>query len=761
MLAALAGMLVAAMAAEAAPAIGAAPPPDMSQALSLLVEARINGAPLDGLIGLERQAPECTRIETAPLRAAGIYNGTEAASCLEALPGIEYTLDVQAARLDIFAAAAPRPRVIFPKQDYAPALTGLTGAYGLSGQRVYDGREEIINAFGDLSLTLHTPAGRLQNDLIATHDGEAAAIRRLMTVYEFDIPERMTRFSLGDNFSRAPRWGRIAAFAGAQYGTDFSMDPTDSWRPYRTFQALLRQQSEVDVRVNGVVRRKDSVDPGYNNFEISPESGLNEVEIIIQEASGLRRIEDFSFFSSPDALAGGVTDYSVSIGVPRRFSGISSTYEDTLLASGLLRHGVSDALTAETYAEITGKGGLWGGGGQVVAGNAGILSLSAGMSRAEDGRTGHILSAGIERNTRRGSLQFQARLADADYTDAVSIVGAAFPDRSIRASGGVYTKAGSFRATYIEEEDKVLSDRRFLSVGWEKPFASDRFALAASAYQDFARDETGFAISLRMAFGPYSASGGYQSAGGHPVRNVQVSRSRQPGDRVQWSARAADGGGRGVYQADAAVDLGVAEAVVNGGIYGETSQVMAGIRGGFAAMTGRLSLHRQTTGASAVVRAPALPHLPIYKDNRIVAVTGANGVAVVPDVRPFEVNSLRVRPEDVPLEFEISDFTTRFVPRYGISEVRFDIRRQSALAFTMRLPNGAVIPPGSRVELLRSGAVCPVGLEGRVYCAAADAEDSLAITLPEGRFVWPVSHGQPNGEVRLGPEMKLKLAGID
>lgn len=765
-LAGLALLLGAAMTAKAGPDTGAAPSAALPETLSLLVEARINGAPVPGLVALDLLPDGCTRIETGPLREAGLYSAGGSAICLQSLAGVEYSLDQGAAQLDIYAARAPPPRrVMFERQQYAKALTGVMGGYGLSAQRVHDGSGELITAFGDLSFTAHTPHGRLQNEMVATYGEGARQVRRLLTVYEKDFPDSLTRLSVGDSFTRTPRWGRISAIGGVQYGTDFSMDPHDSWRPYRTFQALLRQQSEVDVRVNGVVRQKQSVEPGYNHFEVTPEAGLNEVEVIINEANGLSRIEDYSFFASPEALAEGVTDFSVSVGLPRRFSGIASAYEDDLVANGFIRRGLSDGLTAEAYSELGHGGGLLGGGSQITAGKVGVLSLSAGLSRNQAGQTGHILSAGFERNSRRGSFQLQARIADPHYTDTASALGAEFPDLSIRASGGIYTPAGSLRASYVEEEDKRLSDRRFLSVGWEKPLRADRFSFTASAYQDFARDEAGFTLGLRASLGPYNAGTTYQraghKAGAREAAGVQLSRSRMPGERVQWAARAADGGAGAVYQADLAADLGAADLVLNGGVYGETNQVMAGVRGGFAVMPGAGSLQKETTGASAIVRMPELKGLPIYKDNRIVAVTGQNGVAVIPGVRPYEINTLSLRPEDVPLDYEVGDFNARFIPRRGVSEVRFDVRREAVLAFTVVTEDGAPLAPGSRVELLPSGHVCPVGLEGRVYCSVAQESETVAVTLPAGRFIETVGAVRNTGKMQLRPESRLKLAGID
>lgn len=760
-LATLAFLISVAMTAQAAPATGAAPVSVNPDALSLLVEARINGEPVSGLVGLDILSENCTQIEAAPLKNAGLLKGNEDHVCLQAVAGVETELDQGAARLDIFAARAPpRRRVTFAQRTYAKPLTGLVGGYGLSAQRIDDWTDAGFTAFGDLSLTLHTPHGRLQNDVVAVRADGEGRLRRIQTVYERDFPETLTRLSLGDTFTRAPGWGRIGAIAGIQYGTDFSMDPEDSWRPYRTFQALLRQQSEVDVRVNGALRHKQSVDPGFNDFQIAPEAGLNEVEVTIREAGGLSRIEDYSFFASPEALGAGVTDYSVSLGVPRRFRGASSEYDDTLLASGLVRRGVSDAVTAEAYSELGDGAGLVGGGWQVTAEKIGVLSLSAGLSRNEAGETGRVVSAGFERNTRRGSLQVRARFADPDYADAASARCAAFPDRSIRASGGVFTRAGSFRASYVDEADKVLRDRRFLSVEWEKPFRGDRLSLSASAFRDFARDETGVAITLRANFGRYTAGGGYQSAGGRGASSVQIGRSRLPGERVQWAARAADGDAGTLYQGDLVADLGAADLLLNAGVFGETSQVMAGARGGFVWMPGRVSMQRQTTGASAIVRMPGLKGVPVYKDNRVVATIGENGLALIPDIRPYEINTLRLRPEDIPLDFQVADFTTRFIPQRGLSEVVFDVRRETALAFTIETVNGARLPPGSRAELLGSGLVCLTGLEGRVYCSVAEDGDTLAVTTPAGRFVAPVSEVRASGKMQLRPETRLKLAGI-
>lgn len=729
---------------------------------AILVEVHVNGAATRDLAMLRTLPDGCDQMEAGALRTAGLYEGTESDVCLHLVSGLDYQLDREAARVELFSealvpdASGRNTR----RRTYAPALAGLMGQYGFSAQRVEDASGVYENAFADLSLTLHTKWGRLQNDQVAAWDGERVRARRLATAYEQDFPDNMARLTLGDSFTRAPRWGRLAAFAGVQFGTDFSMDTDQTYRPYRTFQTLLREQSEIDVRVNGAVRQRESVAAGFSEFQIAPETGFNDVEIAIREASGLTRIEDMSFFAATDGLARGVTDYSVSLGVPRRFNGLSSEYGETLVASGLVRRGLSDSVTAEAHGEFSEAVSVIGGGAQFAVDEIGVLTIAAGASAAETGARGHLVSAGLERSTRRANLQLQARVADPDYADAATAAGAMFPDVTLRASASVFTSLGSFRTSYSEQSDRDLPDRRFVSAGWEKSLRGNQMTLSASGFHDLERGETGCTLRLRFSFGSYSAGVSGDRFAGASSAAVDLSRLRQPGERIQWSVQAASGEGADAAQANLQADLGAADVYLHAGQFGATNDLSAGVRGAFTLLPGRMMLARQSTPATARVRVPGLAGVPVYQDNRRVAVTDADGAAMIPGVRPFEVNRFSLRPEDVPLDYAVAGFDLDFVPRRGIADVAFEVRRTSALAFTAALPDGTPLAAGSRVMLSGSGQGCAAGLDGRVYCAAADDGDSVIVITPQGRFAQPVSRLRQSGQMTLEPTAALKMAGV-
>jgi outer membrane usher protein len=428
------------------------------------------------------------------------------------------------------------------------------------------------------------------------------------------------------------------------------------------------------------------------------------------------------------------------------------------MATGLVRRGVTDALTVEAFGELGRNGGLAGGGGQIATDRLGVLSLAAAASRHADRDVGALIFVGVDRRMRRSSFQLQGRFATDQYRDGLSDYAEEFPDVSLRASAGIATSGGSFRTSYTAQRDKSLPDRSFLTLGWERSLAERSAVLAASAFHDFCRDETGFSVSLRMQIGKYSVRPAHDKLGGHDLLSLQVTRLKGPEDLLQWGMMLANSQAGETVQADVLADLATASVFLNGGYFSGTSAVSAGLRGGFTAFAGKVSAVRQASGAAVIVRTPGIAGLEIYQDNRLAAVTDANGEAVIGNIRPYEVNTLSIRPQDVPLEFTIGDFERSFVPRRGVSDVSFDLRRQSALAFTVRRMDGGHLAEGSRVYLSASGVSCPVGLEGRVYCAEADDGDFVIVQSADGSFTEGVASLRQTGEMWLAEPARLRLA---
>ena len=69
----------------------------------------------------------------------------------------------------------------------------------------------------------------------------------------------------------------------------------------------------------------------------------------------------------------------------------------------------------------------------------------------------------------------------------------------------------------------------------------------------------------------------------------------------------------------------------------------------------------------AAVRLDGHPGVHVYADNQPVGVTDRNGFLMVPGLRPFDLNTIRVDEDDLPLDFslaagEITKVSHRFQP---------------------------------------------------------------------------------------------------
>ena len=686
-----------------------------SSSQNFLLELTINGKPTGELIELNTRTTGCQLIETSALSRAGLYNGSDNHVCLQSLGDLASEVNFDDSTLRVFAdTGRTRTSHDAASRSFARELTGLTSTYSLSAQRYDDTNEILWNVFGDLSTQFHSPYGRLENDMLLFTGSNGTDVERFRTVYQYDFVDSLTQLSIGDSFSRAPGWGRLTSFAGLQIGTDLSMDPDQSYLPFRTLKALLRESAEVNVRVNGSVRERASVDPGINQFNVRPETGLNEVELTIRDGSGIVRIEDFSFFSSRQALAAGVTDYSVSLGVPREITGRGASYDGELFASTYVRHGLSDTLTGEAYMEMNGTAVVAGGGAKFNVGKLGILDLSSGFSRSRENDFGQMMSARFDRQTRRGNFEIQARLASDDYTDTLAVRGVPFPDVSIRASFGQFTDYGSFRMSYTEQSDAELADRRFTAFSWNKAFSGNRFSAFASAYHDHERDEQGLTIGLRAILGNYSARLSGSRAVDQDLLSLQAARARTGAEGLQWNVQLTRSEDFDTLQADVQQATSTNELFLNAGKFGDVSLVTGGIRGGIVAANGNVALVRQLGTASALVQTGSATGVDVYNFNRKVGQSDKNGRLLISDLRAFETNTLTLDPEQLPMDHVGDAYKADFIPKRGISVVEFEVHEDTSLGFNVYKPDGTPLEAGSVVRLKGSGTSCMVGYEGRV-----------------------------------------------
>lgn len=695
-----------------------------------LVEIHVNGSPTDVLADFRIEQTGRTFVPAQYLKEAGL--DIIAKGDVEIGPSfpIDFRFDENEQKLYLYKAESSPALGRYQRSAPINLSREIPAAildYGLSYQNVSgtEGRQESF--FGNANIFVTRNKWVFDQRLVVNATDTNTDLIRLQTLFERDFPNSITRLSFGDNFYRAPSWGRRSTFIGIQYGRDFSLRPRENQRPFAQLQTLLKERSEIEVVVNGVTQNVRTVNPGLELISPDLVDGVNLVEVRIRDALGVERVENLNFFSTGSALAKGVHDYSVSVGLPRIFDGLENEYQDYLIGSATSRYGLNNWFTLETGAELSNKVGTLGAGGVFTLSSFGALSLSLSGSESRESGFGTQLRAGFERRTSKGAFQAQASFASSSYSDLANAKGVELPDRQWFVRASRRTKFGNFRLSYTDRRDFILPRRSFLDAGWDHNIKKG-VSIFATGFLDFAQDGYGLSVGIRYTHGNYFARSSYERDSKLQRATIRAGRSRVERNDWQWSAFLSEGDGPILMRADASYQSDFGEYFVGAGQIGSTNDFVLGTRGSIIGVGKSIHFNRQLGEAFALVKTPGLPEQTIFKDNRDVGRTNKNGQLLVSNLRPFQPNSISISPDKISLDYTVGNVQIDVVPpRRGVVEALFDIKADTSLSFQVVETGGKTIDLGLTIRLKKAGTSTVVGYNGRAYLNAAEEDDIVQI----------------------------------
>ncbi|HVQ61796.1 MAG TPA: fimbria/pilus outer membrane usher protein, partial [Burkholderiales bacterium] len=189
---------------------------------------------------------------------------------------------------------------------------------------------------------------------------------RLETTFNRDFPDNNMSLRLGDSTTRTGSWGRQVYFGGVQLSKNFTLQPNFITQPIPTLAGSATAPSTVDLYINDSLRQTSQVPSGpftVDNFPLLTGSG--QARIVVRDVLGRETVLVQDFFTHSNLLRKGLADWSVEVGAVRDNLGIDSADYGERFGSGLMRYGLSNALTLESRAE--GSGRTLGGGIGVTA----------------------------------------------------------------------------------------------------------------------------------------------------------------------------------------------------------------------------------------------------------------------------------------------------------------------------------------------------------------------------------------------------------
>ena len=196
--------------------------------------------------------------------------------------------------------------------------------------------------------------------------------------------------------------------------------------------------------------------------------------------------------------------------------------------------------------------------------------------------------------------------------------------------------------------------------------------------------------------------------------------------------------------------------------HGVCADVRAGVdadrRAGNAWLAGRPYLTREISDGFAVAKVGDFENVRVYLENHEIGRSDSKGRLLLPSLRPYETNRVRIEPADLPIGAQIQSLTAEVAPYFRAGTVvEFPVTMTRQAIMYARLSDGSPVPEGSTVIVDGRDERLFAGLEGMIYVTGIESAGRATVRWPDGEcsFDFPM----PDGEKAL-PDLGILLCEI-
>ncbi len=713
---------------------------DTSDALTeAWFEVHVNGTSEDTVLVLQ-DAGGNVLVRTADLDrwrihvtgVTGATHGTDDYLPLSAIAGLTYHIDPShgtlllnvpasrfaATRFSGVSRAADQPTPPPPGAYINYDIFGGRGAHGSSHASAL----VEAGAFGGW--------GTGSSTFLARHQGGTNQALRLDTTWARDRPADMASLRLGDVISSPSSWGRGVRFGGLQWGTNFATQPGFITFPLPTLGGVAAEPSTVDFYVNNVLRLRRDVPSGPFAVQDLPiVTGQGDIRMVVRDMMGREQVVTQPFYASGGLLAPGLRDYSYELGFERENYGLISNDYGRLVAAATERRGLSDNFTGELHVEATRRQQTLGIGSTALLGNAGVLTASVAGSHDAAG-TGALAELGIQHQSRYVSYGARTQLTTEGFVQLGYLPTARPPRQTSSAFMSVDVgRFGSLGLNYTHQDFRDQDDVELVGINYSRSVGWLGY-LSMSALQFLGGDPAPlFSLNLTVPLGTDdSASFSGRAHAGDTHGTVQYQHSLPVGTGVGYRLQAGFAASD-PRQADLSLqnDVGTYTFGVASSPDGQAYQ--ASVRGGVALLSGKVFPSRHIDGSFAVVQVPGFANVRVYADNQQIGMTDSDGYALVPRLRPYQKNPIRIEQADLPMDAQIEGLQLDAVPYYHSAlALTFPVARSRGAIVVIKLDDGSYLPAGAEVAVDARAEAFPVGLRGEAYLTGLGETSRLHAT---------------------------------
>lgn len=707
-----------------------------------LLAVSVNGEPAGEPVALLRGADGKLYVSADQLaswrlkRGAGpiLTQGGIRYHLLSAIPGLRIELDEASQELKLTSPpeALEMTRLAYAQVEPTDQLTG-----GKGGFFNYDATLQLAD--GETSLGGTMEAGVFSrlgvglSSFVSQWSGKAFALTRLATSWTIDDPAKMRSLRLGDSISRGGVGGVPLHFGGIQFARNFAVQPGFVTIPLPSVRGSAAVPSIVDIYVNEALAGSRDVQPGpFEITNVPIVTGNGDVQLVVRDLLGRQTLYTHSYYTTPQLLRKGLHDYSYEAGFLRHNFGRRSNDYGALMLSGTHRYGFTDSLTAEAHAVATRNAQSAGVAASLVLPRIGQVQGSVAASRSQLGQ-GAMAGFSLERRSSRLSLRVQGEWTSSNYHLVGWGQGRRAPASTIQAFAGVPMSFGSVGLSYLRRDSRGEPDVEYASASASLrlgPIGNLHIAGRKSLRGD---KDVGAEVLLSMPFGlRRSAAAGASLSNGRLSATAVHQRDLPVGQG--WGYRVSTSTGA-IKRIDGRLSLQTGFGAYDAHLSraGGSTGLRLSASGGIGLVDGHAFASRQLNQSFATVKVGDYPNVRVYADNQLLGTTNGRGIAVVPRLRPFDRNTLRIEVADLPWDAELAgeDRIVRPYNRHGVA-IDFGVKAARAAIIRILLDDGTRLPAGATVRIGQQLAEFVSAPGGEVYVTGLEAENTAFASWANG-----------------------------
>ncbi|MDD0970512.1 MULTISPECIES: fimbria/pilus outer membrane usher protein [Pseudomonas] len=727
------------------------PPPSGMEAVSdaqLFLELVVNQMNTGRVVAVEQRGGHLF-LPASVLRDTGMKLPEEAGAevDLDGLPGLHSDYDSVSQRLLLDVPPDWLPEQFIGNREVYPRTPALSSFGALFNYDLYLNDTDdagtylaawnevrVFDSWGTLSNTGQYRR-TLSGDAVSTLDN---GYLRYDTTWRYSDDERMLTYEAGDVVSGALPWSSSVRLGGVQFSRDFAVRPDLVTYPLPQFAGEAAVPSSVDLFINGYKSSSTDLQPGpYTLTNIPFINGAGEAVVVTTDALGRQVSTTVPFYVTSSLLQKGLSDFSVSAGTLRRDYGLKDFSYGPGVTSGSLRYGVSDTFTLESHAEAADSLTLGGLGGNLRLGNFGVLNSAISQSRF-DGDGGQQLSLGYQYSGQRYSFSYQ-RLQRRDRYADLTVVDSPYTTLSKRSEQATLSlnleRWGSLGVGYFDIRAADETRTRLLNLSWSKPlWRNSSFYLSANREIG----DSNWAVQAQLVI-PFDLRGSLaisseRSKTGQTQQRVNYSRAVPSEGGVGFNLGYAKGDGADYRQAD--VTWRLQSVQLQAGVYGtsDAETRWADASGSLVWMDDQVFAANRIDDAFVVVSTDGYADIPVRYENQQVGQTDRNGHLLVPWSSAYYRGKYEIDPLNLPANVRSPNVEQRVAVRRGSGYLlEFPLSRVIAASIVLVDAQQKELPLGSGVLHEQSGTRTVVGWDGLVYLENLQAQNSLRVTLADGK----------------------------